>query len=698
MLPMRNFRVEPLTLKSTVLSSNFSVSVSVRSIERLKEDELKIEGRISSVTSEIDAVTSEIALCAQKIDAGGKVDYYMNKDILLRNKEMALINEKAELTKVLREKEAELAMFRQYEFLQQWKEFTQNQSRTSCGPPIIPLVNDFCMFRLEKGSYYVDKTATVEKLVASGYFKRIIFRRPRRFGKSLMLSTLKYFFYGATDLFKDTVIFDKTFQVGGFTWSPGTPETHDFPPCPVIHLDFSKVSGTACNEIAANLLKHLKVVAKDCGVMDIEDDTTSSFLDNLILELSRNPKNRWGKVVILIDEYDCLLRNAENDGEAEKVLTQITDIFRVIKGSDKQVQFCCVTGIQSNALAGLYSGANNFQDVTYKTELHDLCGCTEDETRKMLAAFDLEPKDESDFEYIRKTYNGYYFSLDLVDTADGQKKKRSSLFNPFFLSRYAYNRKLDDYWGQSASGSLKLSSAAFLGTKMPFKTSVSDLTNPLTVAESREERYLGRAALEAGYGTISSVDTNGLVTIACPNTQVEILLNSNYLREFYGIPTNTIEFHASVKALRAGDVRLFLQLLNRIIASLPNNFAECYASESDWINLVCHYCAVSSLKFTAEDSTMIGRSDIVVVANDVLYILEFKMIRSKSKKLLHSLENKALKQITDKNYGSSSFVTGNIPTCTSFKHVAVVCSGDSRKFVSVKIYDPETKESSRYDL
>ena len=312
----------------------------------------------------------------------------------------------------------------------------------------------------------------------------------------------------------------------------------------------------------------------------------------------------------------------------------------------------------------------------------------------MLAAFDLEPKDESDFEYIRKTYNGYYFSLDLVDTADGQKKKRSSLFSPFFLSRYAYNRKLDDYWGQSAGGSLNLSSAAFLGTKMPFKTSVSDLINPLSVAESREERYLGRAALEAGYGTISSVDTNGLVTITCPNTQVEILLNSIYLREFYGIPTYTVEFHASVKALRAGDVRLFLQLLNGIIESLPNNFAKCYASEKQWINLVCYYCAVSSLKFTTEDSTMIGRSDIVVVANDVLYILAFKMIQGE----LCSLEEQALKQIADKKYDKSVFVKNNIPTCTTIKHVAVVCSGDSRKFVSVNIYDPETKESSRYDL
>ena len=186
-----------------------------------------------------------------------------------------------------------------------------------------------------------------------------------------------------------------------------------------------------------------------------------------------------------------------------------------------------MTGIQSNAVSGIYSGANNFMDVTYSPEAHDLCGCTEVETKRLLAEFDLEPKEESGFEYLRSAYNGYSFSLDIIDDDDGQKRKSSSLFNPFFLANYVRVRKMEDFWGQSASQTLSSVSPHLKKITMPFKTTISKLKNPLGLEESKKELHVGRAALEAGYGTISSVGADGNVLINPPNTQTAALLSSN---------------------------------------------------------------------------------------------------------------------------------------------------------------------------
>jgi len=100
---------------------------------------------------------------------------------------------------------------------------------------IVP-IQDFASYKQTEWSVYVDKTHFIPKLVSQ---ERVVLLRPRRFGKSLNLSMLKYFFYGATDLFRDTALFNTTFVRGKFCWCPSNPKMHNFPPCPVIHLDFS---------------------------------------------------------------------------------------------------------------------------------------------------------------------------------------------------------------------------------------------------------------------------------------------------------------------------------------------------------------------------------------------------------------------------------------------------------------------------
>ena len=273
-------------------------------------------------------------------------------------------------------------------------------------------------------------------------------------------------------------------------------------------------------------------------------------------------------------------------------------------------------------------------------------------------------------------------------------RKSSSLFNPFFLANYATERKMEDFWGQSASQTLNSVSPLLKTIVMPFKTTRSQLKNPLGVEESKGELYVGRAALEAGYGTISSVDAKENVLINPPNTQTAALLSSNYLMESCGVPHK--EVSVSVEALRSGDMCLFLQSVNGNIESLSSFLAGSYAAERDWINLLCHYIILSGLEYTVEDWTMIGRSDIVVRIDRIVYILEMKL---SEKSQTQGLEDQALDQIVREKYGASSFVKRNVElNKCSVRHMAVIFCPTRRRFVGGKIFNPVSQESFRCDL
>ncbi len=229
-----------------------------------------------------------------------------------------------------------------------------------------------------------------------------MFRRPRRFGKSMVLSMLKYFFFGATELFQGLEIYNQDFTFEGFRWRPMNPKEHHFPPCPVITLDFSDIPHDG--DFNDQLSTLLSSQAQACGLSNctpIQGEQINFFFDRIVRALSQDPRNQWKSVVVLVDEYDFPVRNCTDSTKRSAILRSMTELFRTIKAHDSFIKYSFVTGIESHSYAGLYSGANNFVDLTYETELADLCGYTETETKKILGYFALP----HDFETLRKKYN-----------------------------------------------------------------------------------------------------------------------------------------------------------------------------------------------------------------------------------------------------------------------------------------------------
>ena len=163
--------------------------------------------------------------------------------------------------------------------------------------------------RLRQGGVYlVDKTDYIPKLIQRG---AVVFRRPRRSGKSLTVTMLKHYFYGMTQLFEGTKVYNSTVAFrNGIVWSPSKPEEHYFPPCPVIHLDFSMMGNTA-EQVKERLLTRLKdiSVAEKVPLEEHRLDSPDSVLIDLINALARSPWNKWRQVseYILVYVYDMFL-------------------------------------------------------------------------------------------------------------------------------------------------------------------------------------------------------------------------------------------------------------------------------------------------------------------------------------------------------------------------------------------------------
>jgi len=140
--------------------------------------------------------------------------------------------------------------------------------------------------------------------------------------------------------------------------------------------------------------------ATACGLVNFEiasDEAIDFALERLIERVSALRWNRWSGAVILVDEYDAVFRNCKKDKDLQGVQIMITAFFQKIKAMDKNIVYCFVTGIESYGFAGIYSGANNFVDLTYEPAVESLCGNTEEETSTLLQQFGLLPSENSNF-------------------------------------------------------------------------------------------------------------------------------------------------------------------------------------------------------------------------------------------------------------------------------------------------------------
>ncbi len=458
---------------------------------------------------------------------------------------------------------------------------------------------------------YVDKTEKIFDLVKNP--KGVYFlSRPRRFGKSLLISTLNEIFEGEKELFKGLWIYKSD-----YSW-----KKH-----PVVRIDFSKEKAENRDDLKGFILYQLKNIADKYGISLTRDQYYEAF-DELLTKLSQ-----INKVVILIDEYDKpIIDNIENKELAIELREILKGFYTIIKACDEHIRFVFLTGVSKFSKAGVFSGLNNLEDISMDIRYSSLLGITGQEMEIFFKEhIDQFAKIEeiTNAELIEKItywYDGFCFS-----------KRCTKVFNPF--STLLLFKKLDfsNYWFESGTPS-------FLIKLMEEKSFDIKKMQDLEVREENFSTYeiedlsIVPLLFQTGYLTIKGYDNEFMTyRLGYPNFEVENSFQYALLRSYSCTETNGY-LVSLIRVLRNDDFESFFDTLRIFFANIPYDLQ--INKEKYYQTVFYLIFSLIGLKVGAEIKTNIGRIDAVIVDKDI-YIFEFKFNGDK---------NKALSQIKEKKY------------------------------------------------
>lgn len=559
------------------------------------------------------------------------------------------------------------------------------------------IFNQCSDFRQLIRGQFVDKTHFIPLLLR---YNRMVFLRPRRFGKSVTISMLQYFFYGAVDLFRGLAVFESRIAFQSFNcsrdiiWNPSNSSDHYFPPIPVIRLDFSQILGDV------ELTKESSINEAFCqGINDVfvangldpQNDYKSAagLLQKLIRELSYHPLNAWGRVVILIDEYDYAMNRCSTAEQFNVTSNVIASIFRVLKTNDDWLQFAYVTGITSYGLAGLYSGANNFDDKSFEPLLHDLCGLTTNEVKKCLKVADIPWSDDLE-KSLRRKYDGYCWHVKESTMSTGNR-----LFNTYAISRYVGSRDLQNYWIETSSKNIFEQFPSIFNLPLPMKVPARLLKErkPTFHGKYQSDEHDAFILFEAGYATIVNVtevsaDSDDIVTLDHVNEAMSdalLVLATQFIDDKLELKSEICDAAAVWK--RQGDIEPFLKAANKIHRQLVSTNYRAYDSEARWGETLRFVLLIGGVDFECEQGSALGYSDFVIVNKfGDMRILELKLVKEResnakevSRRDLHMTDledaaHSAICQIISRRYFDVKYVQERLKNTRSLKIVGVAIS------------------------
>ena len=452
----------------------------------------------------------------------------------------------------------------------------------------------------EEDYYYVDKTAYIRRLLDEGthYF----LSRPRRFGKSLFLDTLKEVFEGNEPLFEGLYIHDR------WDWSVSYP---------VLRLSFGSGNFKVPDYVETNLMAQLDAVERRTGVAS--DYATGPERFAHLLEALHDQAGQ--PVAVLIDEYDKPILDALEVPEIARANRDfLRGLYAVIKDCDAHVRFTFITGVSKFSKVSLFSGLNNLKDITLDARYSAICGYTDADLDTVFAP-ELPGLDR---DQVRDWYNGYSWLGD------------EKAYNPFDILLLFDKRKFGAYWFETGTPTFLI--------EMLFKHRVSSLE--LGEMEGSDELlstfdvdHIATEALlfQTGYLTITDEeDFSGepVYRLGYPNREVRQSLNRSLLR--YLVRDSTRQMANSVRLYRlleANDFAELETLFHAFFASIPyewytNNDIADY--EGYYASVFYSYFAGLGLDITVEDSSSHGRLDMAVLFNSNVYLFEFKVVEMAS--------------------------------------------------------------------
>ena len=479
---------------------------------------------------------------------------------------------------------------------------------------------------LRRGGYvYVDKTAYLHSLVRQEG-NMFFLSRPRRFGKTLTVSTLEAIFQGKRELFKGLAI---------------DALDYDWKTYPIIHIDFGDCPFDTPEELDSWLCDLVLRIAKENGVI-VEGMRNSAVLfANLLEALS----SRKGKVVVLVDEYDKVLSDNVFSDHVEELRTVLGNFYQVIKTKGALLRFVFITGVTRYAMVNEFSGLNNLKHLSMSPVYGTMLGYTQKELEENFAGYigqgvkDTGMGREAYLAKVREMYDGYRF-------APGCE----TVYNPVSVGLFFSNGRgqdFEDYWIDTGNSKLVMDMAQSVDldvTEDLERGMAKSALSSFDVAELSQAKgdmdKVQAFLLQTGYLTMDGYDEElGVYYLRFPNKEVQEAYYRNLLTRWCSRESGVV-IRDLVVALRKGDTQGYMGTLAAVFASVPYRAGKKEPDFAQVVDVVMLLCG-KAVRVVAEDQTSEGRIDLSVVAGEHVYVMEYKVDKS---------AEAALRQIKEKRY------------------------------------------------
>ena len=476
------------------------------------------------------------------------------------------------------------------------------------------------------GYIYVDKTQFALELIKKG--KHYFLSRPRRFGKSLFVSTLKEIFKGNKALFEGCHI---------------AASNYDWKPYPVLPLNFGDIKNKTPEKLEVDLRDTLNTIGEEEDI-EVVKPSLESHLKALIKALAKN-----GRVVILIDEYDKpLIDHLHNQEVAEGNRQLLQDFFGVLKNLDEYIKFTFITGVSKFSKVSLFSGANHLKDISMDARYAAMMGYTQEE---LIEYFDQyiqaiaqeknqqgEPSTkEKVLEEIKDWYNGYRFS-----------KAETYVYNPFSTLNYLDEKEANSYWFATATPTFLVEElkkrpqeVTSLSQMLATQKDLSDISKITRIT-------LPALLFQTGYLTIEDYDVKlNAYQLDFPNKEVREALFGAMLEELAEGKVKLLEVSSMADKLLASlndlEMDTFIDIIKTHFARIDYHTYQ-HAKEGFYQAIFMICLELSRIHTQGEIATNKGRIDVLCQLTDMCYIFELK-VDHKADKAMEQILNQEYSQI-----------------------------------------------------
>jgi hypothetical protein len=483
---------------------------------------------------------------------------------------------------------------------------------------------------IEGNFVYVDKTRRIYEMARipqAFYF----LSRPRRFGKSLLVSTLKELFEGRKELFKGLWI-----ENSAWDWKPH----------PVVTVDFNGIDATNVTTLEKSLTSTLNQTAKLHGITLNEDLLTRKFVELFIALYDKYQS----LIVMLIDEYDKPIVTHLGKGEAglqtarenREVLKKFFGVLKEIEVSDR-LRLVFITGVSKFSKVGIFSDLNNLEELSMQSDYAELLGYTDDEIARYFEDYIPTLAEENSLSYddclesLRTWYNGYRFS-----------QKAAKVYNPFSILNALKSRSFKNFWFETGTPSLLVNLIKEKDYSLPILENLQVQETAFSTYEL-ENLQLEALLFQTGYLTIQGYD-GILYHLGYPNQEVKTSFLDYLYQNLVKITNTTLkaQYKRLHQYLAQENLAQFVETTNAILSGIP--YAQISEQGEAYYHTVFYLMlSASGVLVHTEPLTSHGRIDIAVEFKDKVYVVELKCNQS---------AEAAIQQIRQKRYGEKYVQSG----------------------------------------